>query len=396
MKLILTSFLMVISIVTIAQFKIIGKVLDRETQKPLEGISIFLSHTTNGTITNAKGDFQLEHLKPGKYELVATSLNFEDNIVSIQVSQTNEPIVISLNPTANQLKEVIVESYDENGWDKWGESFNSYFIGSPDLAKNCLFKNPDVLKFKFGSNSNKLRAFTNEKLIFENNSLGYRIIYLLSKFEIDFNNNTFLFKGYPLFEELKPSNSKQLAEWNKNRNETYKGSLRHFIRSLYNNQLVKDGFEVRKVKIVSKEEEYRVKELIKQLHSNVDRDSLDYYTKVRNLSFDENKVTLNSILSRDSIISNSSDPNARSLYFQENLQILYLNKRIPNGFAKTLPAYRGYELTRTDISLRTNSPIFIYANGNYYNGLELLTDGYWSWSEKVSTMLPSDFQFDNH
>jgi hypothetical protein len=387
---------MVISIVTIAQFKISGKVIDRETQKPLEAISIFLSHTTNGTVTNAKGDFQLEHLKPGKYELVATSLNFEDNIVSVQVSQTNEPIVISLNPTANQLKEVVVESYDENGWDKWGESFTSYFIGSPDLAKNCLFKNPEVLKFKFGANSNKLRAFTNEKLIFENNSLGYRIIYLLSKFEIDFNNNTFSFKGYPLFEELKPSNSKQLAEWNKNRNETYKGSLRHFIRSLYNNQLVKDGFEVRKVKNVSKEEENRIKELFKHLHSNVDKDSLDYYTKVKSLSFDENKVTLNSILSRDSIISNSSDPNAKSLYFHDNLQVLYLNKKVPNEFAKTLPVYRGYEQTRTDISLRTNSPIFIYANGNYYNGLELLTDGYWAWSEKVSTMLPSDFQFENH
>lgn len=388
----LTIFLFFISIITNAQFKISGKIIDNETQKPLEGISIFLSHTTNGTVSNSKGDFQLDHLKPGKYELVATSLNYEDNIISIQVSQTNEQLIIKLNPTANQLKEVVVESYDENGWDKWGESFTSYFIGTPELSKNCVFKNPEVLKFKFGTNSNKLRAFTNDKLIFENAALGYRIIYLLSKFEIDFNNNTFSFKGYPLFEELKSDNTKQKStEWNKARNETYKGSLRHFIRSLYNNQLVKDGFEIRKVKTVSREEEYRVKEVLKHISSNVNKDSMDYYTKVRNLSFDENKVTLNTILSRDSIISNSSDPNAKILNFPDYLQVLYLYKKVPKEFAKTLPAYRGYELTKTDINLRTNSPIFIYANGNYYNGLELLTDGYWAWYEKVSTMLPSDY-----
>ncbi len=374
-----------------AQINIYGRIIDNETQKPLEGISVFLSHTTNGTVTNANGDFQLEHLKPGKYELVATSLNYEDNIVTIQVGQINERLTIRLNPTANLLKEVIVESYDENGWDRWGDSFKSYFIGTPLLAKNCEFKNPEVLKFKFGANSNKLRAFTNEKLIFENTELGYKIIYLLSKFEIDFNNNTFLFKGYPLFEELKSTKPKQLAEWNKARNETYKGSLRHFIRSLYFNQISRDGFEIRKVKIVSRDEEYRIKELLKQSHNKEDKDSLDYYLKVRNLSFDENKVTLNSVLSRDSIISISSDSNARMLYFADFLQVSYLHKKIPNEFAKTLPVYRANENTKTDIYLRTNSPIFIYPNGNYYNGLELLTDGFWAWSEKVSTMLPSDY-----
>jgi len=387
----LTILLLTISIIVNAQFKVNGKVIDSESQKPLEGISIFLSHTTNGTITNIKGDFQLDHLKPGKYELVATSLNYEDNIFSIQIGQTNEPITIRLTPTANQLKEVVVESYDENGWDRWGESFSSYFIGTPELAKNCFFKNPEVLKFKFGANSNKLRAFTNEKLIFENNELGYRIIYLLSKFEIDFNNNTFSFKGYPLFEELKSNKAKQIAEWNKARAETYKGSLRHFIRSLYNNSFIKDGFEVRTVMNVSKEEIARVKELNKGGFNNLNKDSLDYYNKVRNIGFEETKVTFDPLIPRDMLVSTATESNAKTFYFKNSLQVLNLNKKIPNEYAKTLPVYRGNEFIRTDLSLRTNSPIFIYANGDFYNGLELLTDGYWAWSEKVCTMLPSDF-----
>ena len=391
MKYTLSSILLLFSIYVSAQSKLSGSVIDSETKKPLEGISIFLSHTTNGTISNAKGDFQLDHLKPGKYELVATSLNYEDNINTIQIGQNNESITILLNPTSNQLKEVVVESYDDNGWERWGESFTSYFIGSPLMVKNCIFKNPEVLKFKFGANSNKLRAFTNDKLIFENTELGYRIIYLLSKFEIDFNNNTFSFKGYPLFEELKSNKPKQIASWNKARNMTYNASLRHFMRSLYNNQLEKDGFEIRKVVTVSREEEFRVKEILKKGHNITNNDSLDYYTKVRSLSFDENKVTLNKIVSRDSVVAASNEPTAKTFYFKDFLQVINLNKKIPNEFAKTLPVYRMNEITRTDISLRTNSPIFIYPNGDYYNGLDLLTDGYWAWSEKVSTMLPSDF-----
>jgi hypothetical protein len=391
MKHTLSSILLLFSIYVSAQSKLSGSVIDSETKKPLEGISIFLSHTTNGTISNAKGDFQLDHLKPGKYELVATSLNYEDNIIAIQIGLSNEPITILMNPTANQLKEVVVESYDDNGWERWGDSFKSYFVGSPVLAINCLFKNPEVLKFKFGANSNKLRAFTNEKLIFENTELGYRIIYLLSKFEIDFNNNTFSFKGYPFFEEMKSNKPKQIAEWNKARKQVYIGSLRHFIRSLYNNSFIKDGFEVRTVMNVNTEEITRVKELMKGSNKNLNKDSLDYYYKVHNIGFEETKVTLDPLVTRDMLVSTAVESNAKTFYFKNGMQVMNLNKKIPNEYAKTLPVYRGNEFVRTDLSLRTNSPIFIYPNGDFYNGLELLTDGYWAWSEKLSTMLPSDF-----
>ncbi len=391
MKYTLSSILLLFSIYVSAQSKLSGSVIDSETKKPLEGISIFLSHTTNGTISNAKGDFQLDHLKPGKYELVATSLNYEDNIIAIQIGLSNEPITISMNPTANQLKEVVVESYDDNGWERWGESFTSYFIGSPLMVKNFIFKNPEVLKFKFGANSNKLRAFTNEKLIFENNELGYRIIYLLSKFEIDFNNNTFSFKGYPFFEEMMSKKPKQIAEWNKARAQIYNGSIRQFMRSLYTNSFIKDGFEVRTVMNVSKEEIERVKELGKGGFNNLNKDSLDYYNKVHNIGFEETKVTLDPLITRDMLVLSATESNAKTFYFKNSLQVLNLNKKIPNEYAKTLPVYRANEFIRTELSLRTNSPIFIYANGDYYNGLELLTDGYWAWSEKVCTMLPSDY-----
>ncbi len=403
MKINLTILFLLVAFFTNAQYKIEGKVIDSVSQKPLSDINIFLSHTTNGTSSNNKGEFQLSNLKQEKYELVVSSLNYEETIIPISVINNTEPFLIKLKPTANILKEVVVEPYDKNGWDEWGEQFKSYFIGSTQLAKYCKLLNPEVIKFRFNSKTNKLHAFTNKMLVFENKRLGYRIRYVLSKFEIDFTYHTFSFKGYPLFEELKPNNSKEANRWNQLRNETYKGSIRHFIRSLYYDNLEKDGFEITQVRMITDEEKNRVHELAKAIQKKVDadggekfqieKDSLEYYNKVNSLPLEENRLLLNNVVPRDRIIFSSGliDSTYKNLYFEGSLQVLYKNKKIPYEYAKTLPLYRSSEYIKTDISLRNNKPISIYQNGNYYNGLDLLTDGYWAWSEKLANLMPSNY-----
>lgn len=390
MRLLLTLFLLLLAELSDAQYGIRGRIVDGETKEPLEGVSVFLSNTTKGSATNKKGEFLLDDLKVGSYELVITAVNYEDFILPVQINETTEPVTVKLTRKATVLKEVVVESYDKDGWDKWGDSFKSYLVGSSQLAKNCILKNPDAVKFKYSSKSNRLRAFSNERLIFENTDLGYRIIYLLSKFEVDFNDGTFSFKGYPVFEELKSKKKWEMEKWAKMRSAIYRGSLRHFIRSLYFDRLAKEGFEMREVRPVSSEEAHRVKNLLKTMHG-AEKDSMEYYSKVKDLAPDDSTVTLNAIISGDGILAKSTDRNSKSVYFRGTLHVLYLNKRIPAEFASTLPAYRKNELIQSDISLRSDNPIAIYPNGNYYNGLNLLIVGYWAWSEKISTMLPTDY-----
>ncbi len=400
----LTVFLLLLSFSSNSQYRIAGKIIDSISQTPLAGVSIFLSNTTNGTNSKEKGDFQIDHIKQGKYDLVVSSLNYESYIIPIQITQNIDSVVIKLKPTSNILKEVTVEPYDKNGWEKWGENFKTCFIGAKQLSTNCKLLNPEVVKFKYNEKSNKLRAFANEKLVFENKNLGYKITYLLSKFEIDFSNNTFSYIGYPLFEELKSAKTKEANKWIQIRNDTYKGSLRQFIRSLYFNRLNSDGFELREVRVVTNEEKSRIKELLKQIQDKannsgganfqIDKDSLDYYLKVNKLSDEENRVTLSKLIPRDSIVfvSNSSiDPAYKTVYFKGNVEVMYLNKKIPYEYAKFLPLNKSNENITTVISLRFNKSIVIYQNGNYFNGIDLLTEGYWAWSEKLSSMLPSDF-----
>jgi hypothetical protein len=393
-----------ISFLSKAQFRIEGKVIDSATEQPLNGVNIFLSHTTIGTNSNEKGEFQLVNLKQGKYELVISSLNYEDYIIQIQINQKNDPYLIKLKPSANILKEVVVESFDPKGWEKWGDQFRLNFIGAAQLARNCNLLNPEVVKFKFNPKTNRLRVFSTEKLVFENKTLGYKIYYLLTKFELDFNTKSFSFKGYPLFEDLKPKKPKDITKWDQARNETFKGSIRHFIRSLYADQLEQDGFEVREVKIVNSIERNRVKGFLQQLQEKaangdsalyrVSNDSLDYYIKVNNLNDGDTKVTLNKLFSIENFVFNPNstmDTSSKAVFFEGTLQIIYINKKMPYEYIKVVPNLTGNDNLRTDIYLRPNKSISIYQNGTYYSGLDLFTDGYWSWSEKVATMMPSDY-----
>lgn len=406
MKFKLIVVLLLFALTTNAQYRIVGKVVDSITQKPLVGINIFLSHTTIGVNSNDNGEFQLYNLKQGKYELVISSLNYEDYIIPISINSINEPLLIKMKPTANILKEVVVESYDPNGWNKWGDQFLLNFMGSPVLANHCKLLNPEVVKFKYNPKTKRLRAFSNEKLIFENKNLGYKIYYLLTKFELDFNTKSFAYKGYPLFEELKTNKPKEAKKWEQLRDETFRGSIRHFIRSLYADELEKDGFEMRAVLTVNSEEKKRATELITQLQDKfskgdstifkMDKDSLDYYYKASNLNYGENKVTLSKLITANSITfltNNKSDSLSNSLYFEGILQVMYLNKKMPYEYIRQMNSFTSKDNIRTDIYLRPNKIIYIYQNGSFFSGLDLFTDGYWSWSEKVATMMPSDFVF---
>jgi hypothetical protein len=392
MKFLFAFLLLSLAELSEAQYNIHGRIVDKETQEPLEGVSIFLSNTTKGTNSNKNGEFLLDNLKMGKYELVITSVNYEDYILPVQINEGAGTVSVKLTRKAAVLKEVIVEPYDKDGWDKWGDSFRSYLVGTSQLAKSCILRNPESVKFRYSSKSNRLRAFSDERLIFDNTDLGYRIIYLLKQFEIDFNSGTFSYRGYPVFEELPSKNKKEMARWSKLRSDYYRGSLRHFIRSLYFNRLSKDGFEIRKIIFITPEESHRVRNILKLRH---EKDSMDYYLKVKNLPFNDSTVTLNDVIPRDSILTISPDRNSRSLFFNGCLQILFLNKKNPLEYANTLPGYRKNESIRSGISLRSDNPISIYPNGNYFDGLNLLIDGYWAWSEKISTMLPGDYTDSN-
>ncbi len=403
------SFLLLIgylfALYSFGQPKLTGKVTDAVTKKPIGNVSIFLSHTTIGTVSNDNGEFVIANMPQGKFQLIASSLNYENYITTIEYPGKGDPLSIDMTPTEHTLQEVIVEPYDKDGWKNWGAYFKTHFIGNFSLIKNCKLLNPDAVKFRFTSKKNILRAFAHEKLIFENKSLGYRIQYLLTRFELDFTDNTFKYVGYPLFENMVPKNLAEKKKWDSARVHIYRGSLRHFLRSIYTNQLIQEGFEVRAIKIITTEERERVSEINKvydQMQEaglkprlRIQKDSLDYYQKIKVLPDSVNKIILNKLLPRESLVLASKRAQETvetiALQFPGALHISYLHKPVPYDYTSTQLKISDKDVITSEIELLFGKGISIYTNGNYFNGENLIIEGYWSWSEKLSTMLPSDY-----
>ena len=89
-----------------------GTVQDKATQRPLEGVSVYLAETDPliGSTTDEQGRFSLENVPVGRYRLVASSVGFEDfAIPDLLVGSGKQSVLrVLLEQTAKNLDEVVI------------------------------------------------------------------------------------------------------------------------------------------------------------------------------------------------------------------------------------------------------------------------------------------------
>src|SRR5205085_12363594 len=115
-------------------------------------------------------------------------------------------------------------------------------------SKLCMVKNKEVLKFYFLKQRNCLKVISTDPLEIQNEALGYTIRYNIDSFVYDYNRGETIVTGNPFFEEMTATDSLERKKWSSNREKAYKGSLLHFMRSLYNQQLKAEGFDIKALK----------------------------------------------------------------------------------------------------------------------------------------------------
>lgn len=390
----------------LAQQTLKGRVLAGDTKQPIHLANVFLSNTSIGTVTNAEGYFTIEHFPPGRYDVVVSCIGYESFVTTIQNNQLPKTIEVSLAPKVNILQEVIVEPYEKNGWDKYGKFFLDNFVGTSALAKECKLKNPETIRFRYNKKENILRAFADEPIILENKALGYILKYDLKTFEYNYSTRIFYFQGYPLFEEMETGRKRLQERWESRRADAYYGSLMHFMRSLFRNQLVQEGFETRKLIKISEEEKKRVRTLYnKRAYTNGvgnivvndsilgqgNADSAAYYRKVMRQP-EKMNVLIDKVLPGDSIAF-AIDSLTAGLYFEDHLQVIYLYKQVPDEYVQANGlTVRTKSPVVSEIFLTRKNTIAVLSNGSYYEGIDLISSGYWGWWEKLATMLPYDYK----
>lgn len=95
---------------TAAAQKLVGKVLDRDTNKPVPYASISVLNSSLGTTSNADGEFELgTSWLPGK--IIVSDLNHLRDTVNVT---TGQPLQVRLQPTSITLPDVVVGDFTSN------------------------------------------------------------------------------------------------------------------------------------------------------------------------------------------------------------------------------------------------------------------------------------------
>ena len=90
-----------------AQRTLSGRVVDARSGQPLEGVNLRIEGTAYGAISDANGEYRIENLTPGDYQLSASRIGYLPR-KRIAVSDLATPVDISLTPTVLEAKSVTV------------------------------------------------------------------------------------------------------------------------------------------------------------------------------------------------------------------------------------------------------------------------------------------------
>jgi CarboxypepD_reg-like domain len=391
-----------------------GKVINGETGNPLPSISVYINNTSIGTVTNDKGAFILSRIPSGKFRLIASSVGYLTYDSLIDIRKVSGEIVISLKTNPSELPGFEVLPPEPDGWKKWGKLFTDIFIGDvPMRANDCKLVNPESIKFRLNAN-NTLTAYSREPLQIMNYALGYEIKYKLEEFEYDFNTKLVNYSGYALFTDMAIKHPNKANRYASERWETYRGSLMHFMRAFYANDLEVQGFEMHSLGYILNPEKERAKKMF-SLHKDsviTDTTGLDftihispqgnpYVSSSTEKTVDSTDYFKKMLLQPDSVISHqlinsdsvgfAVDSSIAGFYFGDSLEVSYKLKEIPGRYRILSKEHKHETYPISQFVFVSRRPVFIFANGYYYKPYDLKITGFWAWSECMSTRLPYDY-----
>lgn len=210
-----------------------GTVVDALTGAPVEFANVFLAQTTSGTSTDASGAFVLRNVPAGSYELIVSRVGYGRSSRHIDVAPaTGRPLRIELQPRAFESEEVEILGLEPGEWRRLLGFFTTAFLGRTENASSCTILNPLHLDLRYNADTRILTATCDTTLVIENRALGYRIDCEIDLFEWDVVQDIGRYIIYPRFLPLPVLSPEDSAHQAARRERTYKGSFKHFLRSM--------------------------------------------------------------------------------------------------------------------------------------------------------------------
>lgn len=375
-----------------------GRVVDAATNDPIEFVSVYLNTTTRGTTTNGKGEFALA-MPAGTYEVIISYLGYEPLVHRVQSDSLPPSILFKLTPKAHVLGVVEVQGKRDVQWHDNLEVFKENFLGRSWIAKGCKLLNPEVLTIDFDQRSGVLAVSARGPLMIENSLLGYKVEYLLTDFTYRTKEGYVTFEGYPRYEPMQGSKSKQ-RRWDKNRESAYRGSAMHFARALQLKRIEEEGFNLRRL--------YRLPNPNRPTDEEIDdarahlrasgntaivSDSISDILKRARLPRFVERLDINPVPYSEYLTTGRGK--AR-LSFEQFMQVVYTGEQEESAYVSSTSNFLNGGSARkptyqTSVFSLQSDVVEVEASGNFLNPLDVLFEGYWAW-EKVGDMLPLDYK----
>ncbi|MFK7953682.1 MAG: carboxypeptidase-like regulatory domain-containing protein [Ekhidna sp.] len=351
-------------------FSISGNVKDQNGET-LTKTNVFLDGTTIGVATDIDGNYKLESIPPGSYNLVFSHVGFENLVHSISEYNGSARIYSpNMENNTQELQEIEVNSdrvdSDDIEWLSNFVTFKRELIGSTINAQQCVIENPEVIDFFYDKKDKVLRAYSSEPIHIRNDALGYNITYFLESFEK--SKNDLRYRGQIKFRNATPLKKTDAKDWNRNRKKSLHGSFNHFRKSLLDNQLKKEGYKIFRTSQLNQLDEYE------DLEKLSGEDVLSFKGDHYELEFD------------DYLIVEYRKEN-ETLEFLRNIKfssILYKNLVNSRGLMVKEP---GHQISIVNLLKKS---VKLDLNGQIDDKFGLTTYGYWSW-ERLADLVPLNY-----
>lgn len=405
------TFLFLLFVITSPAQRVIRGTVSNTNGQALPNCNVFINNSTRGTVTDANGRFELNEPPSGKHELIISNVGYETYVLAYSEEQLPLTLTVSLKLWVRELDNVVVEPFSEGTWAEWGAKFLENFVGTSANASRCRIRNTDSIHFRYYKRSNRLVAFADVPLLIENEALGYRISYQMEAFELNFKEGSLYYAGYPQVSEMEAPRKGVESRWSKQRQKAYEGSVIHFMRSLYEHRLAEEGFEIRTMKKELNVEKDRVKPIWKKalqeelengkkagrvvvldaaMSGHFPKDTLEYYQRILRQE-DMLEIYSPVITNTDSLLEQNAT-GEKILFFTDYLSVVFKKETEDDAYLRSQGLTRRPVWQRSYIGLLNGNAIAVEANGGYYDPRDLLTMGYWGWSEKMADYMPVDYE----
>lgn len=350
-------FLSLLPLMAHSQSKVKGAVIDYNTQKGIGDCNVYISGTSKGSFTNAKGFFEIDDVPDGIYELVFSHVNYKAHVEIIEVKGKDVSIKTSLIVNPTSLSSVVVTNEKDRAARRRAlKKFKDFFFGKQYLEANIQIKNEDIIDLS-KEEDGIIKSKNPYVLRVENNYLGYDLEYYVKEFLLSSGNNMVL--GFPKFNAKDSQNPTQDLNWMENRQRAYNGSLRHFFAALLSGKLEESGFEAF---------------LTRDDPEVLEDENVEYFKEKL-----EQKVLIDSKHLPLSITINDTE--------FENIKEINFAQIVEVNYTKEFGKVGGYQNSKFKM---VKDYIYVYTNGVVVNPSAIKLFGQWA-DEGTYELLPYDF-----